>query len=205
MTFDELRKTWQEQNKSSEIKVDSDMLLKEVQRNKDHFESMIFWRDVREVGAGIFVAGWVGYSAISSKTWSLIPLAFAGLFIAVSMTIDRIIQKKKRPAFGDKLSGCVESSLHQVTHQIRLLRNVFWWYLLPILIGVTIFTFHLAWMWRDNSALFWPHILKSTAIWAFLTWGIYKLNQYAVRKYLQPRRQELEELLGCLVNDNKQQ
>lgn len=203
MTFDELRKTWQWQKNDTEIRVTSDILFREVQGNKKSFEATIFWRDVREVGAGILLFGWVGHFAITSKTWSLFPLAFAGLFIAVSMVIDRIIQKRRSPVFGDNLKGCVQSSLSQVEHQIWLLRNVFWWYLLPVLIGAMVITAQLAWEWRDNSSLFWPHVIISTAIWTFLTWGIYKLNQYAVRKYLQTRRQELAELLGCL-KDNDQ-
>ncbi len=33
---------------------------------------------------------------------------------------------------------------------------------------------------------------------ALVYWGIYRLNQYAVRKSLEPRRQELETLLAGL-------
>jgi len=203
MTFDELRKTWQWQKNDTEIKVTSDILFREVQGNKKSFESTVFWRDVREVGAGIVLFGGCGYSSITSKTWALFPLALSGLFIAVYMITDRIIQKRRSPVFGDRLIGCIESSLFQVEHQIWLLRNVFWWYLLPVLIGAMVITAQQAWEWRDNSSLFWPHVIISTVIWTFLTWGIYKLNQYAVRKYLQTRRQELAELLGCL-KDNDQ-
>ena len=53
MTFDELQKTWQSQQENYKLKIDSNLVLKEVKRNKKHFESAIFWRDVREVGIAI--------------------------------------------------------------------------------------------------------------------------------------------------------
>ena len=41
---------------------------------------------------------------------------------------------------GMPLKACVEISLHQVNHQIWLLKNVFWWYLLPIAAALGIST-----------------------------------------------------------------
>ena len=52
MTFDELQKKWTSQQTGSKIAIDTDLLLKEVKRNKEQFESTIFWRDAREIGAG---------------------------------------------------------------------------------------------------------------------------------------------------------
>ncbi len=201
MTFDELKKNWQSQQSRQVLNIDSDMLLKEVRRNKDHFQSMVFWRDIREIGVALFLAGWIGYDFLETKDWLMLPLGLAALFIAVFMIVDRIIQKRKKPLRTDTLIDCIDSSLIQIKHQIRLLRGVFWWYLLPILIGAAFVTVPMAWMWRNDSSLFWPHVLKSTAIWTVLSWGVYKLNQYAVRKFLQPRRQELEDLVSSVKDE----
>ena len=48
MTFDELQKSWQAQQSDFKLKIDSTILLKEVQRSKEYFEYLILWRDIRE-------------------------------------------------------------------------------------------------------------------------------------------------------------
>ncbi|MHC5061936.1 MAG: hypothetical protein ACYTFK_12730 [Planctomycetota bacterium] len=203
MTFDELQEKWQSHKELTTITVDTDMLLKEVRRNKSSFEASIFWRDVREVGASFFVAVYFFYYGLKDKTWSAVTLGVFALSVGLFMLADRALQKKKRPDHSNTLAGCIESSLAQVAHQIWLLKNVLWWYMLPLLIGVAIFTGHIAWMLRDAGIPFWTHIFKSIGIWALITWGIYKLNQYAVRKILQPRHQELENLLNSLEDVNE--
>jgi hypothetical protein len=202
MTFDDLKDTWQSHKEVASITVDADMLLREVRRNKASFEASILWRDVREVGASFLVAIYFLYHGLKGKTWSAITLGLFALSIGIFMLADRALQKRRRPDYSDTLTGCIQSSLAQVAHQIWLLKNVFWWYLLPLLVGVAIFTGHIAWMLRDAGIPFWTHIFRSTGIWALLTWGIYKLNQYAVRKGLQPRHQELEDLLNSLEDVN---
>ena len=42
MTFDELQKNWQSQQEHFVLRIDPDVLLKQVQRNKSNFESAIF-------------------------------------------------------------------------------------------------------------------------------------------------------------------
>ena len=70
---------------------------------------------------------------------------------------------KQRPLeAGDPLSRRVESSLAQVEHQIWLLRNVLWWYLLPPGLAILTFFAQIAWsserpdggwhsLWREWS------------------------------------------------------
>ncbi len=62
-----------------------------------------------------------------------------------------------------------------------LLKNVFWWYLAPLAAGLVI------WFAYCNAYI---DIAVSLALYA----GVYWLNQWAVRKELLPRKQELEQL-----------
>ena len=41
-------------------------------------------------------------------------------------------------------------------------------------------------------------LLASVVVCGLVYWGVYWLNQFAVRKHLEPRRQELEMLLSSL-------
>jgi hypothetical protein len=112
--------------------------------------------------------------------------------------VDRVRQRLKRPVLNDPLKACLQSSRSEVSHQIRLLQSVLWWYLLPLAAGLGI--------WTANALLRTIHSgAASLSSWAIylgicllLFVGVYWLNQFAVRKYLQPRLQELDALLADL-------
>ena len=69
MTFDDLQKSWQSQQCSYKLTIDSDMLLKEVKRNKKSFTSAIFWRDVREIGCAVLLVPVFLYFGIKDSLW----------------------------------------------------------------------------------------------------------------------------------------
>ena len=112
------------------------------------------------------------------------------------MLADRGRRRQSEPE--DILRSHVEHSLTQVQHQIWLLRNVFWWYLLPP------FTAMIFWFIRParrlrNAGLEVLGAFAAIALFVVLVaWFIYWLNQFAVRKTLEPRRRELQALLGSL-------
>ena len=57
------------------------------------------------------------------------------------------MRHKQTPSDPDEpLLSCVKDSLAQVEHQIWLLRNVFWWYLLPSAIPLLAFFAHVSWL-----------------------------------------------------------
>jgi CubicO group peptidase (beta-lactamase class C family) len=89
-----------------------------------------------------------------------------------------------------------------VEHQIWLLRNVFWWYLLPFTISILAFfadvTIQHSKSWIEalggGGSLF-GFLL---ALYCFIDY----INQSAVRSQLEPRRQELLALLASLGGDD---
>ena len=91
-----------------------------------------------------------------------------------------------------------ESSLAQVEHQIWLLRNVAWWYLLPIFVALMAFAAQGAWQSRDDGLKTLAEFAAITAVFVAVFGFIYWLNQYAVRKQLEPRRNELQAILSNL-------
>jgi len=207
MTFDELQETWQSQQSSFKIKIDSDLLLKEIQRNKKHFEYTVLWRDLREIVAGLAVAIFFLYYGLKSDAcaWALLLLAFLCAGVVVFLIADRLVQKKKKPRFGDSLVDCIQSSLANVEHQVWLLKNVLWWYLLPPGIGIVIFVgsvmLKIIQNVRGKGLVDILLFLFAYLVGSFLLfWGVYYLNQWAVRKYLIPRKEELEHLLHGLEN-----
>jgi len=133
---------------------------------------------------------------IRDHDWSLYLLAFGCFFVGAFIVVDRLIRHRHRPVLNDSLHACVESSLSQVSHQIWLLKNVFWWYLLPIETGLGVFIAKQVWQARHAGLPVMIGLVVYTLFCGVTCWGIYWLNQFAVRKNLEPRRHELEALLA---------
>ena len=203
MTFDELQKTWQSQQANPRLIIDPDMLLKEVERNKKSFEAAIFWRDVREIGVAILLVAVFLYFGIKDSLWPMCLLALLSLWVGVFMVADRIVQKRRQPCLSDSLFNCVKTSLAQINHQVWLLKNVLWWYLAPLGVGLIIWFSYcgISVMISKNPSvgylLFFLACIVGTIL---LYWGVYWLNQWAIRKELVPRKNELEDILDSLKN-----
>jgi positive regulator of sigma E activity len=185
MNFESLQQRWQQQETRSQVKVDASLILQEVRRNHRSFEAMIFWRDFREVGAALFVTVFI---IIRGRDWTDWLLAVAGAGVGIFLLRDHLRQRKQRPRASEDLRLYVQHSLGEVRHQSWLLRNVLWWYLLPLMVPLLISMVVNAASFRQGAIFF------STTL--VLTWLIYWLNQHAVRKQLVPREQELERLLA---------
>jgi Na+/proline symporter len=197
MNFEDLQKTWQSQDASAKVTINADVLLKEVRRNQRQFWATIFWRDLREVGVAFLLTLFFLHQGMRHHDWTDHLLAFAGFGVGTFMVVDRLLQRRKQPVANDSLKSCIESSLLQVNHQIWLLKNVFWWYLMPFAAAVGISISHSALHARNPG--FAAMIAGVVALFVtLLYWGIYWLNQFGVRKCLEPRRQELETLLASL-------
>jgi CubicO group peptidase (beta-lactamase class C family) len=202
MDPDDFQKAWQSQSSQTRVTIDADVLRNEVQRSARDFRDTIVRRNFREVAIGLimlplwFYLGrklalpWTWYLAVPAITWVM-------LFIL----IDRFHHKRRPTQPGEPLVDSVRDSLNQVEHQIWLLRNVFWWYLLPFTIAILAFFAQTAWL--RNSG-FWEFTLSFLpyALFLFVLYGfVYWLNQRAVRRDLEPRRKELFTLLATLSDE----
>src|SRR3954447_19991766 len=140
MDPDDLIHAWQTQTSKTRLTIDAELLVKEVRRNQQHFVAAIFWRDVREVGISLLMVPlWIYLGTRRSMPWTWYLTVPALLWIAGYMLADRMRHKRQPAGTGEPLRQHVESSLAQVDHQIRLLRNVFWWYLLPLALPILAF------------------------------------------------------------------
>ncbi|MBM3845627.1 MAG: hypothetical protein FJ405_04995 [Verrucomicrobia bacterium] len=197
---DEWKKAWQSQSPPQRLTLDPELLLNEVRRNERQFASTISWRDVREVAVSLLlVPVWVYLGVRQSLPWSWYVVIPALVWVAGFMLVDRARQCRHQPAPGDDLYTSVKKSLAQVEHQILLLRNIHWWYLLPIFAALMVWPVHHAWNTRDNGWLSLAELAGMTFTFLLVFGFIYWLNQYAVRKQLIPRQQELQALLEALA------
>ncbi len=201
MDPDNLKEAWRTQASQTRLTIDAALLIKEVQRNQGHFSSMIFWRDFREVGVSLLMAPvWLFLGLRQSLPWTWYLAIPAFFWIASYMLVDRR-RHRRPPQPGESFRQCMERLLAEVEHQIRLLRNVFWWYLLPLLIPMFAFLSQVAWQQRSGGWLTAISLAIVVAIVLMVFAGIYWLNQKALYAALVPRRQELETLLLSLSDE----
>lgn len=201
---DRLQQAWQSQSPRARITIDPELLLNELRRNQRNFRATIFWRDVREVGISLLLVPvlWaMGRWMALPWTWYLmIP---AVLWMAGFMLVDRLRQRTGPRGPAESLTAGVESSLAEVEHQIWLLRNVLWWYILPPAVPMAIFCGHVAWQLRAAGWALWLIValvlVQAIAIMVY----VYRLNLNAVRTELVPRRDELKALLAGLEEEEK--
>jgi hypothetical protein len=203
MVPEDFKQAWQTSTTKHRLTSDRDLLLQEVRRNQQQFDTMILLRDIREVGVGIvLIPIWIvmGWKLAMPWTWWLtLPALF---WIVSFMLVDRWRQRRRSNASDEPLKQHVQRSLAQVEHQIWLLGNVFWWYLLPLALPLTAFVIQGAW---ENRADGWLTVvtlgmvtLIVGAVFAFIYW----INKVAVRSGLDPRRQELAILLKALDEES---
>jgi CubicO group peptidase (beta-lactamase class C family) len=202
MNFENLQKVWQSQDAAAKVTINADVLLNEVRRNQLCFRRMIIWRDVREVGVAALLAPVFIYSGWRTH-WTLYLSAFACFVVGVDMVLDRLQQKKESPDSHGSLKDCAATSLAEVNHQIWLLKNILWNYILPLSLPVLLFFGWCAWSMPGPVTAKILFLLCLIGFVLLIDVGTYWLNQFAVRKGLEPRRQELEKLLGEFGTEKK--
>lgn len=200
MTPDPLQEAWQSQPQPA---VDPDQLVREFRQGQEKFAAMIFWRDVREVGVSLVLLPiWVAMGLGMGLPWTWYLVIPGLVWIAVFMTADRMRQRRRRAGPGDPLVRGVKSALAEVEHQIWLLRNVLWWYLMPVAVPMPAFFFQLFWqpsrgnVWEAAIAMSFGTVIVG-GVFAWIYW----INQNAVRSTLEPRRQELAAMLKSLSDE----
>ena len=202
MNLDQYQQAWKADAAQMRVTIDTDLLSKEVQRSQQDFQSTIFWRDVREAGTSlVMIPIWFAMGITMSLPWTWYLTVPALIWVAGFILVDRRRHPQRPSEPGEPLLYYVKESLTQVEHQIWLLRNVFWWYLLPFCISIMAFFLHVAW---DTSSDWWGFVLFAGFLGLFLLviyGGIYRLNQRAVRKQLEPRRQDLLKLVASLEGE----
>lgn len=198
MNFDDLQSKWQSHNHVDSIQVDTEQLLHDVRQKYVDMEKLLWQRDLAEIVAALMVTCFFGVLAIIMRDWSLVTCAAGGLIVGVFFVVDRMIQKRRRCVVENSLRSYIQASLDQVQHQIWLLRNILWWYLFPLIVGLSIFLGSLSWQSRNKGWAEQLVILVVGLICMFAFWQVYRINHREIAKSLEPRRSELESLLASI-------
>ena len=199
MTLDKFQRAWKSTAGQTTVRIDTEFLAQAVQKSHRGFQSTINGRDLPEVGISVLLLiYWVYKGLTTTMPWTWWLTVPALIWVAGFILVDRKRHPQRPGEPGEPLKFYAKESLTQVEHQIWLLRNVFWWYLLPFCISMMAFFLHVSW----NTSSSWVGFSFSVVFWivfVFVIYGaVYWLNQYAVRKTLEPRRQDLLKLVASL-------
>ena len=203
MSLDKLQQAWEAESSHLNATFDPNRLSKEVDHSHKSFQSTIFWRDVREVGTSlVMVPIWLVLGSMLSLPWTWYLTVPAMLWIAGFMLVDRKRHPQHASVPGEPVLIGASKSLAQVDHQIWLLRNVFWWYLLPPSLSIMAFFVQIAWTTSDGWLEF-AAFAGFLGLFLFLLYGwVYRVNQSAVRDQLEPRRNDLRKLISYLEDES---
>lgn len=191
-----LRAVWSAQQIAPLTEAVADKSLLAVQAEHAQFRRKLWFRDLREVGAGLIMAAAFSYWAHASVGWAAVgSYAMGGICLGVSSVIlwQRLYTRARIRRYPDTVRGGIEAKLWEVNFQLQLLRRVRWWYLGPFALGILFFTGGRALEAQDISSLV-GMLLVLPIVW-FTYRYIEHLNLKAARDELQPRAAELSALL----------
>lgn len=168
---------------------DGPELLARVKERSVAFDRRIRRRDLREVGAAIFVVVAFGYETITAGSW------LSRMGAAVVMTGALYVMWKLRRArpgdapeeAGRPVADCLRLHLRRVERQLELHETVLWWYLAPVAAGSMLFVAGL-------GGAPWATAITLAAIGLISAW-VLRANRRFVRRELRPRRERIAGLL----------
>lgn len=205
MDPDKFQQAWQTQSSDTRVSIDTNLLLKELQRNQRDFRARASLNDFAEIGISLLlIPVWIymGVTMASPWTWYLAVPAF--LWVIGFLLVFRSRYERPPNVPNNSLLSCVKESLALIEHRIWLQRNAFWWSILPMLLPLLVFTAHVSWLkfqvgsdpFTDVNGIVFVALLG-------LMYFLYKMSQRAARKgRFEERRQELLALQASLGEES---
>jgi hypothetical protein len=200
MNWNDYEAVWKRQELPVGADADLASLRETFETKRRKMAANLFLRDILEASAGVFVSIILAFTWWQQKTvgW---PIAFA-IILTLGVTgffiKERIRAHRNRLGPDASLLAKLESDCAELSHQRRLLLNVWKWYLAPIAaaiaIVVTTISYNRAPWQRDHV------FLGCYGLFCVLLFGgVWALNRQAVRKQIDPRLAELEKLRRAIL------
>lgn len=203
----ELGQLWRSQPPGSDT-WDRAETLTHVRRTSRQLDRAVFWRNVREAGAGALVIGAIGWTSWLAPGWApklgAVVAAASVLFVLLRLARERREHPPARP--DAPLLDWLQGELRKVEAEARLLRSVRSWYVAPLAFGATVFGVTTVSLGLLSLPISRAGVVLAVgvclAVWVgmfgLLAWGLGRLNRAAAEKHLEPHAEELRRLLEDL-------
>ena len=207
MNLDDMKKDWQ--RRSDELAGERfDRLAQQIMARSTKFEATITRRDWIEAGAAAVVLIWFG---LFLRFESVPFIAALGVVIIMLGCVEIVVvlfwtrRLDARPRRDASLLEFSKAELTRVDRQIRLLRNVSWWYSTPVLVGCVVFIFGLLGsMPLSPWWMAWVFYLSFLLCFFLAGFVVHRINQRAVNNNLLPLRAEIVDSIDALLEGDTQ-
>jgi uncharacterized membrane protein len=170
----------------------------------DRFDHTIKMRNWRECGASALVTAFFAWSAWRSPEALVragyLVVAASGLWIV--FYILRYGREAPAPTPDQSLAGFQQALLRKYGHQIRLLKNVKFWYLLPVFSGLLLASVGGMVTHAAVGRPVWPEFIAIalyTAVFGFIWW----LNEVPTVKKLRREREALLKQMNAATGEQQ--
>lgn len=198
MSFNDWQESWQKQPVAAEPGAATMVAtIERVRAGARSFDRTILWRDLREGVAAIGVAGVFGLVACAktiegARAWdawlaAALPLGVAGFLFA-----DRWRAQRRRPKGAASVLSEIDHALAELRHQHWLLKNVLWWYLLPLAASGALITGQAVVMASPSPGVRAALAAVVLAIISGVSYPLWRLNRRLATNELAPRIAQLE-------------
>ncbi len=191
MDFDDLQVIWDSQKEQPMYVIDQQAVMSMVKQRGVAVERLVNCFELCMMAIVLTV----GLAVISE------PLIFgddyhqlltANLWFGVFVYLWLSRRKRRRAEvdFDRSVVGMIDKAIAQIDYKIRQLRTIGWWFIAPVMTGMSIGFFFL---WDSKPVWVWP-----------LTVGAFALTYWLMRReiwvHLIPQRKELESLRDKLID-----
>jgi hypothetical protein len=141
MTEEEIKTYWRNSADTQTININQNLLLMNLTKQLTGIDKKLKNRDMLEMAAAVLVG--VFFSVQFYLTDSLQTKIGSSILVFSSLLITyKLLAARKTPLqeyAGNTTKSFLLASRNKVQNQIRLLRNVLYWYLLPLYLGLIVF------------------------------------------------------------------
>jgi len=205
MELDRFTAVWSQQQVEGDFARGDQDTIEQVRLRMRTLQRKTLWRDALETAAAVLVAVVFGsaarYGGVLTQVGAAVVIAAAAVTVIVLHTVRRRDVREIDANVKQRLQG----ELQAVERQIKLLRNVLYWCVGPLLVGGLMFGIGLTRSVQAPAGVD-PVIFLAlaTILQVVLLVGcgatICWLNRVAVRERLEPLRRELAHSLESLAD-----
>lgn len=190
MNIEDLRMEWNRLETGVDQLRDAALLAHVQERARDR-EATIRRRDRREAIAAGIVCAFFLLPLISGPWLTRVGALVFMAGSALAVYLMRRARREGQPAHRTRsLAEALDAERSMLEAQIRLLQRVFWWYGLPLGVGIVLIVV-------GSAGVTWL-TMKYTVVVAAMVAGIVALNRREVRRELLPALEELDRLRAQL-------
>ncbi|MEM7334220.1 MAG: hypothetical protein AAF490_19195 [Chloroflexota bacterium] len=189
MEFKDMQVIWDNQNNEKLYAINEEALHEQIKQKGRTMAQILNKFEFIMIGVNLFVTVWLFYDGITDgDPWVDYILPVAYLFYTVVMIWRRTQRKAEEIHFAPTMIGDLEKAIWQANYLIKQSKDMIGWYLVPLMLLVTIFTFFNRGFWFAVG--FMVLVVPAT----------YFASKWEINKFYAPKLRDLEALKETLLD-----